>query len=29
MRAMIVSLSILMLSGQTTPPSPPPQPETG
>ena len=29
MRAMIVSLSILMLSGQTTTPSPPPQPETG
>jgi len=29
MRAMIVSLSILMLSGQTTMPSPPPQPETG
>ncbi|HJY35318.1 MAG TPA: SGNH/GDSL hydrolase family protein [Vicinamibacterales bacterium] len=26
---MIVSLSILMLSGQTTTPSPPPQPETG
>ena len=29
MRAMIVALSILMLSGQTTTPSPPPQPETG
>jgi len=29
MRAMIVALSILMLSGQTTPSSPPPQPETG
>jgi lysophospholipase L1-like esterase len=29
MRAMIAALSILMLSGQTTTPSPPPQPETG
>jgi len=29
MRAMIVALSILMLSGQTTPSSAPPQPETG
>ena len=28
MRSMIVALSILMLSGQTTTPSPPPQPET-